>query len=120
MNMIRTVMEPWDAAQVTVSLEASLNTMENALRAITKQLDGQEILSTPVHGMIFFLRDDSLVCLPSDYIHQGFVDNDSTSDACSVEDLDLSVSIQRDLIEAIDEWVSRPVYTVSRTQLSAA
>lgn len=120
MNTIKTVMEPWDADQVSKALEASLDSMKRALLAIASQRPEKNIMSTPVQWHVFFVHNDKLLCLPSEFIHQGIVDEAAVTDAFSVIELDLSVTVQRTLIESIDAWVARPSYAVARVDLTVA
>lgn len=120
MDTVQNIMEPWDAAQVSRTLNASLENMRRFLISLKEQSPEQNIISSPVQGHVFFVRGDELLCLPSEFVRWGLVDEDAPVEAASVIELDLSVTVQRKLIEAIDEWVSRPVYTASRSNLTVA
>lgn len=114
MTTIKSITEPWDAAQVSKTLNASLCAMKQALEALEAQQDGHGVVSSPVKGHVFFVDNYQLLCLPSEMCHNGLIDESAEAHACSLMEMDLSVTVQRSLIEAIDEWVSRPVYSLSR------
>lgn len=122
MNTIQTVMEPWDASLVARELEKSLTDMKQSLTSMNRVLDGVSVVSTPVMEHTFFVSNGELVCVPSEFVYQGHVDETLAMEACSPLELDLSVDAQKALIEAIDEWVSRPVIieVSNRTSTSAA
>lgn len=120
MNTIQTVMEPWDASLVSNELEKSLNEMKRSLLALQNQGDGEAVMSTSVMDHVFFLRNGELLCVPAEFVYQGSIEPGLELEACSPLDLDLSVQTQRVLIEAIDEWVSRPVYIKAPAAQSVA
>lgn len=120
MNTIRTVMEPWDASLVANELEKSLNEMTRSLIALQSQSDSGEVMSTSVMDHVFFLRGGQLLCVPSEFVYQGSIEPGLALEACSPLELDLSVVTQRVLIEAVDEWVSRPVYVKTPASKSVA
>lgn len=111
MNTIQTVMEPWDASLVSKELEKSLFEMKRSLTSLENQDDSYSVMSTPVMEHIFFVRNGKLLAVPAEFVYQGTIEPGLEVEACSPMDLDLSVNVQRVLIEAVDEWVSRPVYT---------
>lgn len=106
-------MEPWDASLVSKELDKSLNEMKRSLASLQNQDDSFDVMSTPVMGHVFFLRNGNLLAVPAEFVYQGSFEPGIELEACSPEDLDLSVNVKKVLIEAIDEWVSRPVYTKS-------
>lgn len=122
MNTIETVMEPWDASLVARELEKSLSNMKASLVAMARASGEVSLVSTPVMEHTFFVSGSELVCVPSEFVYQGHVDEALAMEACSPMELDLSVNAQKALIEAIDEWVSRPVIIEisNRTSTSAA
>lgn len=120
MNTIQTVMEPWDASLVSRELEKSLSEMKRSLLSLKAQADDGDVMSTPVMEHVFFVRNDQLLAVPAEFVYQGSIEPGLELEACSPMELDLSVDIQKTLIESIDEWVSRPVYTKASAATSVA
>lgn len=120
MNTIQTAIEPLDASLVSKELDKSLLGMKLSLSALSTQNEDHDVMSTPVLGHVFFVRNDRLLCVPTDFVFQGTIEPSLELEACTPEDMDLCVGTQKALIEAIDEWVSRPVYTKTSIPKSTA